>query len=33
MPNQPIDVHDELSEAKVGSFHWLLAGMMGALTT
>ena len=32
MPNQPIDVHDELAEAKVGSFHWLLAGMMGALT-
>jgi MFS family permease len=32
MSNQPIDVHEELAEAKVGSFHWLLAGMMGVLT-
>jgi len=32
MSDQQINVHDELAEAKVGAFYWLLSGMMGALT-
>src|SRR5437879_2268083 len=32
MTTQPIDLHDELAEAKVGKFHWRLGAMMGLLT-
>jgi MFS family permease len=30
--DQQINVYDELAEAKVGPFYWLLSAMMGALT-
>lgn len=32
MTSQAIDVHEELAEAKVGSFHWRLGAIMGLLT-
>jgi AAHS family 4-hydroxybenzoate transporter-like MFS transporter len=32
MSTTVIDVHDELATAKIGRLHWMLAGMMGALT-
>jgi AAHS family 4-hydroxybenzoate transporter-like MFS transporter len=32
MTAQPIDIHEELAEAKVGAFHWRLGAVMGLLT-
>ena len=32
MTSQAIDVHEELADAKVGSFHWRLGAIMGLLT-
>ena len=32
MTSQVIDVHEELADAKVGSFHWRLGAIMGLLT-
>jgi AAHS family 4-hydroxybenzoate transporter-like MFS transporter len=32
MTSQVIDVHEELADAKAGSFHWRLGAIMGLLT-